>query len=117
MDIHRDLATAIENYKAATGKTYAECAAEFDISLSSIKEYAAGRGNPSFETIARMASKMGLDVALFICSSYSKDKISILIKLLDMIGLLKDLAPENRVRFAKLVDQMVDLLNGGDGDA
>ena len=117
MEIHNNMAEAIQAYKELTGKSFSECAAEFDVSLTSIKEYAAGRGNPSVETIERMASRMGIDVAFFISGAYSKNQLTVLKKLLDMLGLLKELSPMNRVKFVEMLDIMVVLLNGGDTSA
>lgn len=116
MEIQNNLAHAIRTYKELTGKSFAECAAEFDISLTSLKEYAAGRGNPSLETVERIVSIMGIDNYFLITEAYTRNQLVILKNLLGLIGFLEKIPPEKRMQFAELIHEMVTLLNGGDNN-
>ena len=117
MEIQNNLACAIRTYKELTGKSFPECAAEFDISLTALKKYAAGRGNPSVETMERIVSKMGIDSFFLITEAYTKNQLIILKKLLGVIGFLEIISPEKRIQFAELIHKMVILLNGGESNA
>ena len=116
MDISQNMSKLIRTYKEVQGKSYAECAEELGIAVSTVKAYAAGKGRPSAYMIEHIAEKMGVDPAIFIAGDFSSSQFTVLVKLMELIGLLEKVPPDQRHKFAELLWQMVSILDGGDGD-
>lgn len=60
METSKNIGDAILAYKELSGKSYSECAESLELARSTLKECAAGRGNPNMSTLEHLANKMGV---------------------------------------------------------
>ena len=114
MEIQQSFASALQLYKAMSGRTSSECAADLDISLTSFKQYAAGKGNPGIATVERVTSKMGLDFSTFANGSFSDPQLDVLKTFFDVFNLFQMLTPEKRNKLANLLIAIISLFADGE---
>ena len=103
MEPSKNISAAILAYKEMSAKSFTECAEALELARSTLKEYAAGRGNPNMATMEHLSKKLGIDVSYLICGDFNADQIVITKKLLDVVAFLDDLPPERRQRCAELL--------------
>ena len=109
MEIQQSLASALQVYKTMSGRTSSECAADLDISLTSFKQYAAGKGNPGIATVERITSKMGLDFSTFSHGSFADAQLEVLKTLFDVFHLFQKLPPDKRSNLADYLIAIISL--------
>ena len=114
MDIQQSLASALQAYKTMSGRTSSECAADLDISLTSFKQYAAGKGNPGIATVERVTSKMGLDFFTFSHGSFSDSQLEVLKTFFDLFNSFHMLPSEKRNALANLLIAAISLFADGE---
>ena len=108
MEPSKNISAAILAYKEMSGKSFTECAEALELARSTLKEYAAGRGNPNMATMEHLSKKLGIDISYLICGDFNADQIVITKKLLDVVAYLDDLPPERRQRCAELLVQFFE---------
>ena len=108
MEIQQYFASALQAYKTMSGRTSSECATDLDISLTSFKQYAAGKGNPGIATVERVTSKMGLDFSTFSYGSFSASQRKVLKIFFEAFGLFQMLPPDKR---DSLIDHLIAIIS------
>ena len=103
METSKNIGDAILAYKELSGKSYSECAESLELARSTLKEYAAGRGNPNMSTLEHLANKMGVATSYLVCGDFSADQIVDTKKLLDVAGYRLKLPQGKRRRCAELL--------------
>ena len=117
MGIQRNVAAMIRLFKEQRSLTAVEFSKQLEISRSSLDEYMKGTGNPRVATVDHLAEKLGVDPVVLVSGEFEPSQVQLLLRMLDGVKDLSDLAPWKRVRFAELLLQMVRLWNGkGRGD-
>lgn len=109
MEICKNMAPIILAYKKSCGKSYTECAQALEVSPTSLKEYAAGRGNPNAQTMEHLAKMMGVSLSLLVCGEYSADQLILVKQILDFSKILKDAPAENRHAIVQTFSALIDL--------
>lgn len=112
--IQQNMANVIRAVKEVNAKSLSEFSEELEISRSTLQSYLSGKGNPSADTMERLAEKLGLDVTFLVSGAFAGSQLRVLLRLLDTLGLVFHLSPVCRLRFAQLLLEMVQLWNGGD---
>ena len=114
MEIMKNMAAAIQTYKALSGKSYTAFADYLGISCSMLKTYASGNGNPSAYMLELISEKFGVDPFFFILGDYSKLQGVALKRLMEYINLLSMVPAENREEFIDRSIQLLDLLKSAE---
>ena len=102
--------TLIKQYRSMQ-----EAADGLEISRSALQDYLSGRGNPTLSTLAHLARRLEVDPALLVSGTFTDRQLEVLLSLLDSLGLLSELEPAERRRFAGLLLEMVGLWKEGEG--
>ena len=111
MEIKQNMSKVMCALKKESRKSMSELSDDLQISRSALQDYLSGKGNPSVNTIEHLAKRLGVNTSFLVSGAFSEDQLGILFELLGTIESLSVLSPENRLRFAHLLLDMVLLWN------
>ena len=109
MDIRRNVANTLRLYMDEHNKTLHEFADELEIARSSLQQYVKGEGNPSVDTLERMARKMEMDPVALLTGTLDADQRECAWALLMTIQKVGDLPIQKRFHFVDLFLEMIQL--------
>lgn len=115
MEIKQNVSKVMRALKKESRKSMTEFSDELQISRSALQDYLSGKGNPSVNTLEHLAQRLGVNTSFLVSGAFSEDQLGILFELLGTFEMLSKLTPEGRLRFARLLLEMVTLWNGEDG--
>lgn len=109
MSLQEDMAGAIRAIMERKNLSLTAFSEELGISRTALCDYVKARGNPSAATIEHMAQKLGISPAALITGLTSTGRRDIFLLLLDTLQGVSELSEEDRIRFAELFLEMMQL--------
>lgn len=116
MELQQNMASVMRTLKEKSGKSMTEFSKELEISRSALQEYLSGNGNPNMTTVEHLANKLGVTPSLLVSGCFANEQLEVLMKLLDVLGIISELDYDKRIKFSQLLLDMVLLWNEGDSN-
>ena len=111
MGIQQNLADTIRAVMVRKQKSLDEFSEELQISRSSLQDYLKARGNPTVAMVEHLAQRLEMDPAVLLTGLLSLERQDILLLLLDTLRGVSELPYRERLRFAELFWEMIQLWN------
>lgn len=109
IDIRRNMANTLRLYMEEHNKTLIEYAEDLEIARSSLQQYMKGEGNPSVDTIERIAQKMDMDPVTLLTGTLDGVQRERAWDLLTAIQQVSALSEKKRLRFVELFMEIMQL--------
>ena len=111
ISIQENLAASIRFMMEVRRQSLTEISEKAEISRSMMQEYVKARGNPSLATIEHLAEKLDVDPAALLTGMLGMEQTECALPLLGVIQQVAELDQEQRIRFAELFLEMVQILS------
>lgn len=114
MRMQQNFTNAVRIYKQQMNLTLTEFSNMLEISRSAAQEYLKGKGNPTLATVEHFAEKLKTDPLSLVSGGISPGQYEKLQLLFELSDALVSLAPEDRRRFAGLLNEIMLLFDNGE---
>lgn len=111
ISIQENLAASIRFMMEVRRQSLTEISEKAEISRSMMQEYVKARGNPSLATIEHLAEKLDVDPTALLTGMLGMEQTECALPLLGVIQQVAELDQEQRIRFAELFLEMVQILS------
>lgn len=105
------MAASIRFMMEVRRQSLTEISEKAEISRSMMQEYVKARGNPSLATIEHLAEKLDVDPTALLTGMLGMEQTECALPLLGVIQQVAELDQEQRIRFAELFLEMVQILS------
>lgn len=111
MGMQENMADILRAKRKLSGQSIDVWAEELGIAPSSLQDYLKGEGNPTVKMVEHLAEKLGVDPLALVSGNVEPEQYQTALLLLETIRAVSVLPLPDRIRFAELFLDMMQLFS------